>query len=253
MLDEVKKQKIIALIQRSTILNAQEKSDWLALLDLMNDKQIAELEEILQPEAVANAAAKSAPINSSGAQTTRMEQPSLSHISNLPTRLSDPRLAPKTVPEQPSKPVPSISSSVPYASKPIYPAPTKSSPGFVPTSKNPIITPRPAGNAVSSSLGKDMMLAKPFTGLEKLEDVKTLTAGALHSTNREELYAAITKLVATSGYFAVLTNFEESPLYKNYIDYGKAKLSGSTSQTRISQEEFEFITDLLLSLKINRV
>lgn len=48
MTDE-QKQHLTQLIKTSPILNAQEREEWLMLLELMNDKQVGELERILAP------------------------------------------------------------------------------------------------------------------------------------------------------------------------------------------------------------
>ena len=39
--------KIKSLVNTAAILSASEKAEWLALLDVMNDKQLGELEGIL--------------------------------------------------------------------------------------------------------------------------------------------------------------------------------------------------------------
>lgn len=44
-------EKIKKLVQSSALLNSSEKQDWLLLLELMNDKQLLELEKILEPVA----------------------------------------------------------------------------------------------------------------------------------------------------------------------------------------------------------
>jgi hypothetical protein len=65
---------LILLIKNSTILSFQEKEEWHMLLDLMNDKQVGELERILKP---APRVVASPPANLP-----------LSHIVNLPKPVS---------------------------------------------------------------------------------------------------------------------------------------------------------------------
>ena len=109
-------EKLRALIQTSPILSPQEKAEWLALLALMNDKQMGELEKILtsgikNPElAVENNAKKNQTPPSPASLVTaslptkdhsgvpQAQIPRLSHIVNLPriTQLTGkPASAPK--------------------------------------------------------------------------------------------------------------------------------------------------------------
>lgn len=91
--------KIKSLVNTSTILSASEKAEWLALLDVMNDKQLGELEGILVGSAVSSkqtsnqqAATKVITSPSPSFERRGMEQPALavmqmpklSHIMNLP-------------------------------------------------------------------------------------------------------------------------------------------------------------------------
>lgn len=68
-------EKIESLINTSAILTASEKTEWLALLGLMNDKQLLELEKILS---------SAKPLASHPPQ-----MPKLSHIVNLPKLPAD--------------------------------------------------------------------------------------------------------------------------------------------------------------------
>jgi hypothetical protein len=103
-----KSEQIKGLIKASRILNESERAEWLSLLELMNDKQLGELEKILnsgQRTAVReqkkpaesiehivdrNKQVDSKPISpkpasvSAGFQPVRPHMPSLSHIMNLP-------------------------------------------------------------------------------------------------------------------------------------------------------------------------
>ena len=67
---DAQRNNLILLIKNSTILSFQEKEEWHMLLDLMNDKQVLELERILKP---APRVVASPPANLP-----------LSHIVNLP-------------------------------------------------------------------------------------------------------------------------------------------------------------------------
>lgn len=107
-------EKLKKLIEASHVLDPAEKSQWLEMLPLMNDKQLFELEGVLNAPAQS-----SAPVKSQAIQPTQTPAPAnnsrLSHISNLPTSLNGPQnnpAKPSTNPvplSQTSKPVPSPS------------------------------------------------------------------------------------------------------------------------------------------------
>lgn len=258
MLDPIKMQKITQLVQSASILNAQEKAEWLSLIGLMNDKQITELESILQ----GSGTAPIAEISSSAPKPSPIieaQTPSLGHISNLPSRMTDPRLAPKPSkpvvapgperdfarnsklsPMQAPKPEPSPLQAMPaqpIASKPF-------SPPLDPAAKRPTIS-SPILSAEAAAKGLKLLA---------ISDIQHLTAEALHHQNRSNFFTSISALAEKEGYFNVLTHFEESPLYQDYLNYGKLLLSGASGDNLpLSQEEFEFVADLLQALKINRV
>lgn len=259
MIDANKMQNLTQLVQTSSILNAQEKAEWLSLMGLMNDKQLSELEEILKSSGAAITGVTTGP---SPTPTSHVDVPSLSHLSNLPNRMVDPRLNPKPPksilpngpekdfaarstlrpmsspkqPEQPAQPQISAQPKEPFTLKP--PAPVQVTPTR-PTISSPILS------AEAAAAGLKLMA---------LSDVEKLTAEALHHQNRANFFAAISALAEKEGYFQVLGKMEESPLYQDYLNYGKLILSGSSGDhLPLSQEEFEFVTDLLQALKINRV
>lgn len=273
MLDEVKKQRLISLINASSILSAQEKTDWLSLLELMNDKQLAELEEILvpqqkpvapkpatgpvvqkndlprpviRPKVMPRSVAVPTPVPVQTPSKTVLEEPSLSHISNLPSQISHQRIAPPTRPSvQPAgqgssqaKPVPQplSTNSVPQAIKPVVkPSATQA----VPVKRTEVrqVTP-----------------VVPVFSIESVEDLAKVTSQALAQSSRKNFYMIVSQLANQLGYFQTLQYIEASPLYKSYLEYGKKKLSGADEKALpLTQDEFEFMTDILLSLKVNRM
>lgn len=325
MLNEQKLKQIQNLVKNATVLSEQEKNEWMALIELMNDKQIAELEEILQkpkPEPVAQPQPQQQP-QTQQSQPQVVEMPpttpstpptssaptkpmpptrpvpltrsvpavspippvasippattapkslggsSLSHISNLPNQLSDqkqdpltfqpapssaparseqpvPAATPQTAPRPISAPMPMHSQAAPIRPRsipmpPSSPKPTESVP-MPPV--NPLSIPKSPIRDVSSSMNTMV--------LSKFEDISNLTSSALHQQNRETFHKTINELAAQYGYFQVVTNLEQSPLYQDYLNYGKSMLMGKKDNLALSQEEFEFIADILLSLKVNR-
>lgn len=74
-------EKLNNLIKSSPILNPQERTEWLALLDLMNDKQLGELERILATSGKSQVASQR---TASQVHAASSQVPNLSHILNLP-------------------------------------------------------------------------------------------------------------------------------------------------------------------------
>ena len=70
--------KIQHLVELSPILNPGERLEWISLLGLMNDKQLLELEKILESPPLP----KIEPVKPQGSRPT--EVPPLTHIMNLP-------------------------------------------------------------------------------------------------------------------------------------------------------------------------
>ncbi|QQS22675.1 hypothetical protein IPM19_03525 [bacterium] len=347
MLSDQKLKQIHNLVRTSNVLTDQEKTEWMALIELMNDKQVAELEEILmgpkpEPKPAPNPVPQPAPVFQRPAprpqpvpapqpvQTAPPPRPqparqqpapqpvpkpskplphinasSLSHISNLPSKVNVPKPGasrPTPISEQPQSmpqtPRPSSTAAMP----PINPRPhlimrpdqVQAEPNpaqYSPASSSQQLAPRPAPRPVQTAPPprpqpasvpqrpapakesvpmppvepKPIPQAQPVSQaaynytptqnieLKSPEDVAAITSSVLHVQNRKTFHEAITNLASTQGYFQVLTSFENSPLYKDYLNYGKSMLSGRTQNLALSQEEFEFVSDILLSLKVNRV
>lgn len=287
MVTEKRLEKLRADITASKLMNDREKGDWLNLLELMNDKQIGELEEILK---VAPPTASEGP--------TLTEQPSpptppvktpvppaaplvpqLSHISNLPSAVSY---------EKPDsfKPAP-ISKAV--APRPA-PAPVHTSSGkYVPPKATPPLVPQmPKGSLVNLSkpvkdsmakaaatqIFKPVVPPKPERStphlapvktvpvkarqeplrLDSMDDVANLDLTKFRSYDHSDLIPKFVALVRQYGYFNVLQAFEASKLYKSYLSKGKSMLAGESTEQKftVKVEEFEQIVDLLLAIRINR-
>jgi hypothetical protein len=86
-------EKLQGLIATSPILSSQERAEWLALLELMDDKQMGELEKILWSEVGKSESRKvgldsqviaSSPAIQSAPNISSGQMPKLSHIVNLP-------------------------------------------------------------------------------------------------------------------------------------------------------------------------
>lgn len=268
MSDPVKIQRLTQLVETSNILNPQEKAEWLALMQLMNDKQLSELEEILTPATPTTVSV------SSTDQAQGMSTPSLSHISNLPSQMVDPRIKARPVDifhsPQPAKPTAKTSAPSPSVLDPRPESLGQAQSSTIPTAQTmakseyvvsspskpfPTVSPESTVNPKSVVLpSHERAKTVPAIQLHSLEEASKLTSAVLHEQTRESFYKAIIGLAEQYGYFKVLSNFEKSPLYKDYIVYGRVLLDGGRADNLpLSQEEFEFVADLLSALKINRI
>ncbi len=84
-------EKLKILIQTSAILSPSERAEWLALLDVMNDKQVFELEKILTVGQQSSVKAAVPDFRTSGVNLpppSLRQVPHLSHILNLPQHLN---------------------------------------------------------------------------------------------------------------------------------------------------------------------
>lgn len=221
MFNEKRIQDIRKKIQASTLLDDHEKADWLNLLSLMNDKQLGELEEILAAEkSVTPSMPVSAPSATTSTPQPQQKLPPLSHIANVPTDVNMPQPTPL--------------SSVPKPTKPIT-----------------IATPKPQQPA------KPITPKIPFA-LQHAEELQNLSVEILRKFDEQSIISVIKSQIEQHGYFVVLQLIEASPLYEAYISSGQAQLKGEVTATaanpnRLSQTEFEFMTDLLSNMRFNRL
>ncbi len=154
-----------------------------------------------------------------------LQMPPLSHIANIPTGVNLNRSAPPVV-----KPLPKTQPLVEQS-------PAQS---MVPAqSTSPTAGATPSPNIKKSPL----QLVQP-------QDMQTLSLETLRTTELQSIVDSIQNLITEYGYFAVLQLLEASPLYNSYMEAGQDKLQGNTST--MTQEEFEFMTDLLIHMKFNR-
>lgn len=271
--NEQKVENIKKLIQSSTILSIPEKEEWLGMVDLMNDKQMSELMEILgQPAASPNTtpAPLAAPINGTNGI------PSLSHLSNLPNTIPQstvpktPAIATSPPPAQ-SVPPPVTKQAAPVTAPTVSPfgavtpktapAPTPLSPFSSPRSPSPVVAPKPPV-APTAVLSKPAVSKNPIapvyksapSSLRSLADLAAITVADLRAQGVESIISGAKNLSTTEGYFAVFESFELSPLYKEYIRAGERALSGKTvaDKDALTAGEFELVADILSAIRVNR-
>lgn len=220
MLNEKKIEEIRKNIQTSTLLTDHEKSDWLNLLELMNDKQLGELEEILS-------SGTPKPIISQPAPVQKM--PPLTHIANIPTDISMSHTPISTPPPIPVNPVPLV---------------------------KPQPTPKPDTQEDIMKVAHSPVTLPRLTP-EKPEDVQQFSLETLRTYDLQSVVDAVRGLIQEHGYFKIVQFLEASPLYDSYINSGKERLRSTTnkpvsSNSMLTQEELEFMTDLLRHMRFNR-
>ncbi len=235
MLNEQRVEHLRIQIQGSTLLSDHEKADWLNLLELMNDKQLGELEEILTAPAPAAA----------GAQPQAVTPP-MSHIANMPASIvSDHPII------KPSPSLINVTKPVLAPPKPAlaYTPPPVSHAPAIPRVLNPQPAPRPAPAApVMKPAAVQPM--NPLT-LPNVEAVQEMTVATIREHEHASIINAVQTIAQSYGYFTTLQHFEASSLYSAYIAAGRNRLAGRPDST-LSQAEFELVTDILQGIRQNR-
>ena len=270
-------------VKISTLLSDHEKSDWLNLLELMNDKQLGELEDILGSDPnVAKTPSQSQKVSSSKPltpaqpnfqnqpahqaqpiQTDSVQQlPPLSHIANMPTDITMTHSVPVAPPvsSQPLKPLPRTTPSPSLSSllqKPSYAKPVNSTTAtkapvstLMPTSAKAI--PSPVTSSVPPTQPKQQPQAQAVYSISEPGELQKLNLESLRQYTFQSIYDSISKVIQANGYFQILQLIELSPLYASYIAAGKERLGAPAQQLTLTQEEFEFMTDLLRNIRFNR-
>lgn len=259
-------------IQDSTIMADHEKSDWLNLLELMNDKQLGELEDILSAtSAMTDSQSTSQTLSASQAtqsvqsslqptqpqssaqqssSATARNLPPLKHLANIPADLNMTHSVPppvaRTVSAQ-SKPVQPPASSVPPKPVNHQVAPPAHSTKLVQPTK-PVQPTRPA-QPIQTPKSAEPAKPREELVLQSVSEIQNFTVETLRGYDLQSIINAVLAAIQQNGYFRVLQILETSPLYQAYIESGKAMLNKTESP--LSRDEFEFITDLLRHMRFN--
>jgi hypothetical protein len=251
MINDKKIVEIRGRIQTSALLTDHEKSDWLNLLELMNDKQLNELEEILNSGTGESGAASTAPAPGSAADLAvpkyppvQQKMPPLNHISNLPTDLTMPSPASKS--QTPLAQAPSAQPTHPNIHPPINRP-------FIPASpkhSSPKSTESPAAAPVKDPSRKTFQT-------DRVEDIQAFSIDTIRSYDLQSVVNAVRGLIQEYGYYKILHAMEASPLYDSYINSGQERLKASvgspiSNNSLLTQAEFEFMTDLLRHMRFNK-
>lgn len=251
-------------IQISTILSDHEKSDWLNLLDLMNDKQLGELEEIL---GVMPAVAQAQAQTQAQTQAPPSRMPPLSHIANIPTDVTMTHSvpAPSVAAPAPAKPVAPVTPArlpakpLPPVRPPVAAAPPASIPAQSAPSAQPVNPPSQKSAPVEPVAQQRPVAAPPVLkklSIANLTDIQAFEVATLRQYELQSIVDAIRTIIQANGYFQILQQLEASPLYRSYIQTGKFMLGEGNAEvadpeTTLTQTEFEFLTDLLRHMRFN--
>lgn len=276
--NEQKLENLKQLIRSSIMLSVQEKEEWLSLVELMNDKQMSELMELLGQKATAptpqigktSTVAPSPTTLGEGATGTT---PGLSHISNLPnTMMPDGgmmsgRMNDKIITEAKIPPSPTSLAFQSKVAERILPkanivnASTSSKPVMPETGiqKSAVIasqeTPVTSDSVIATTQPTTVKTPESTLVMQLPQEAASIAVAMLRQHGIQSLIQAFRNLTINYGYFTVMENFEHSPLYAAYIKAGEQFLAGkkSTEAQALSNQEFEMIADLTQSLKINRL
>ncbi len=250
-MDINKIEKIKALIGSSPILQEAEREDWLQLITLMNDKQVSELEEILLSLPEQSFVASPLP--------PKPYMPPLRHISNLPSSINLPQAIPTIQAPRPQ------SAPAPVNTTNQFSGIRKTENQFTSLAAKPVEAPppRPPVPQAPGSLPSAAPDSNAALNLNNLADLAKLEAKHLRSYGVASLITKLKNMVISQGYFDVLFAFEQSLLYKLYLETGKNMLGGQDVEQRpgteqkilaknlLSKEEFESVTDLLRKIQVN--
>jgi hypothetical protein len=258
-------EKLKQLIAASPLLEQVERAHWLELLPLMNDKQITDLEGILQPQ-------KNGTVVSS-----------LSHLANVPSHINS--LAPAAERQgQPAPVPPRIFAKLPIdiTEKELPPGPSVHEDHMLATVAPHVVAPKVIPPKVIPPKIVPPYLTPPLPQAKKPveypapgtapnsfltpADILKVTAGTLHQLGIQRLTQALQDLVRKTNYFAVLFALEKSPLFLDYIRTGQTMLEENSALDKqnipakqgrnppdglLAREDFEAVADLLRNIQIN--
>lgn len=261
-------EKLKSLIERSQLLTDAERGDWLSLLMVMNDKQMAELETILLTHVAAPG------------PTSHSANIPLGHINNVPEEVVTEKQIPhalfheggvnrntsnddwlahlsatlkeKELPApQPKAPL-AAHTSKPMSSlvlKPKVERPVPTMPPVAPKTKVeeprvPAIAPRAAPTTAE---------LPTVDSIADLSGVEAVGIQTLRASGNRPLGDKLKQCVLQYGYFETLFALEKSPLFVQYLEAGKEMLMNDTKgPSTMTKTEFEIVTDLLRGLQINK-
>lgn len=267
-------EKVRKLVKESKILNNSERQEWLALLELMNDKQVLELERILessQPKASAQVLPpKVQPVPPVPPLPRHPTVPQLApsgaggsqgfgsgHILNMPKAqgVKPPPPSPnesfgkklEAVVKEPELPAPhkdlGLSSGL-KAARPEQKQPGRISlveeVGNEKAKRVPAVKPGlekwPEKYRLESGLAEKPQapIVSKPAKISSLTDIQSLLVE--HFSDPKSLQKVLKDYVKGYGYAQVLINLEKSALYKSYIKTGQEVLQKSVSFETLAKQ-----------------
>lgn len=258
MADELEplKQKV----KTSDLLNAKEKQEWLFLLPKMSQVQLEELQELLSihmpPPKTSSVFPPAKPKFFS--TPTVVPPGRVQQVSQPPPRLTD--LPPPRPPWadrdlQPPQPPPALHITPPSVSEATsLPQPVISIPIPAPPAEYANLNDAPESPLESVSLPPPTSFAAPT---RSVEDLHSVTVAAMRQAPSifvflEELGKKMKETMARQNLNAdeVMQSFEQSPLYKVYLEAGLKIMDGQEPAT-LTRSEFEAMTDFRAALRKN--
>jgi hypothetical protein len=249
MFNEQRLKTIHGKIQASTLLSDHEKSDWLNLLELMNDKQLSDLENILTP-----------PLASPTAFTpSSVPSKPLSHIANLPAGIADRKAEGVThqelraVPAKSNKWLDDMKLVMSEKELPAGHAIPKAS-GITKLPAEKVVKDTPVRTVKEIEIEEDSDPRAPLTWEPKTaSDCSLLSVAIYRNMGAAKITQVLQQLVKTQGYAHVLHNLQQSKLYKTYVATGHNLLAAGPGEVKsvISKKEFEEIVDILRGIQVN--
>jgi len=183
--------------------------------------------------------------------------------------LSPPKIPRSNNPE-PAEPV--MSSNIPPAP---VPRPPLSPPAPVPKpprpaasqtasqSSPPIFKPVEQQNTAPFNDVASSYIVPEISHIASLNDIAKINVLTLRAIGLINLLSALTGLIKKHDYLSVELMFEQSPLYRNYLDIGRKVLAegisfeqaatavGRSSGVVMNRSEFEEVADILRKIQIN--
>lgn len=234
-----RQQQLKVLIETSAVLTPMERQDWLDMLELMNDKQLGELEIILKTpnfpklSHIANLPA-GVKLESKPAQKPAVPDPKTKWLDDMKLVLSEKELpAPHIEPKRP----PAIQPQAGSVTQPV-PALQKSEPAHSQIELEEF-----------DAAGSGSTTWEP----KSAEDASLLSVAIYRNLGQEKLSSLLQALVKRQGYARVLVALEKSNLHKAFVTTGHNFLVAGPEEAKtiINKKEFEEIADIFRKIQVN--
>lgn len=242
MADKFTLQQVAQLVASSPNFTKDEAEEWLRLVPLMNDQQLREVTRILRAMAESNVTAgmKSArvgqtfsvPSGGMGQEFSPKVEQNLSLTNATP--LIEPDL--KTM-----NPQVGPAQDFYYHGRPLPEAVNQG--GLL---SSAVVGPEPVQPAMHVNKHAGVALHE----IKSIENVAGISVESLRAWGEEGLFSALKPIVQEYSWALTRLEFEQSPLFRAYVDTGRQSLGGGQSENAdlLDRHEFEAVADLLQRL-----